>query len=502
MSSDRENPTAPLAPTIRGIDIYGNATVTVPDTSTDNIAVTEYAIFLDGSPVPIQRSPSNVFQLTQLSAGVHTVKAAAIDEAMNISELSPSSTPFTVDYLALKNPVLAMPVATLWEGLDGTGSPIFEDSILHTKFSASGFKVQNNAGSNTATERTATIENIDLSEKDGINIWLYADGPMVTETYGEPLKIELALGDDVGMSSIDLTSVFYGVGGSLRRGWNNLSVNKSDISTIFTGTGCDWTNIEKITFKITFNATYTGNPFYIADVVFGTDERKTPVVLCLDGGHIATQELASVLNGYGVPTTLFVDKDTVKSVSVEELDIDQVKALHGLGNAVCFGSGSFDTYATNPELMQAQKDWLSSEGLTRNDEHLYTAYPNGSFNQATIDEALSIGLLGGRALGGKVRDDAIPTEETINAGFYENFRNGGIAEPFKILSSQATIAAVALAQIDRAIETGSSIVFSLQTIASIISTAELKRLGAGLKARVDSGKIECLTFPVYCKLYK
>jgi len=96
MPADRTKPTAPGQPVVTEIDVYGNATVTVTE-STDNIAVAGYIAFVDGSVVEAARGDSNVIELSKLTTGTHSVAVAAFDAAGNISDLSVDSGSFYVD---------------------------------------------------------------------------------------------------------------------------------------------------------------------------------------------------------------------------------------------------------------------------------------------------------------------------------------------------------------------------------------------------------------------
>jgi len=93
--SDRIKPTAPGTPVVSNIDAYGNATVTV-SASTDNVGVTGYAAFIDGSPVESARSETTTIQLSDLTSGSHSVSVRAFDANNNISDLS-GGTGFSVD---------------------------------------------------------------------------------------------------------------------------------------------------------------------------------------------------------------------------------------------------------------------------------------------------------------------------------------------------------------------------------------------------------------------
>lgn len=94
---------------------------------------------------------------------------------------------------------------------------------------------------------------------------------------------------------------------------------------------------------------------------------------------------------------------------------------------------------THEKDVLANSSWLKENGFTKDQMCiLYGSYPNGMYNQESIDYAKSIGLKSLRALKGTVQSDATGGECSTAVISYEAVANGGIADPFRVNSSKVS----------------------------------------------------------------
>lgn len=388
---------------------------------------------------------------------------------------------------------------------NGSNSPIWESSPAFTKYGDIALKQGNIPGASTTHGKFKDLAlTHDLTNVDGFTFWVYCDGPLGNSGGAVGSQVLFAVGDAL-MANSSFCNILGVAGGSWRRGWNNVRVTKSDISSVLTGTGVNWASVKRLQIRFTPNATYTGNSFYTTDLFVGgfAKNKKAPVVLTFDDSHEESTALINIANSFGIPCTSFVMPDYVDDHAnrLTYQTIAQLRQLYAQGNAICGHNQGVNAFAVTPTLMGETSEWLRNNGFTRDDCHLYLSYPNGTFNQVAIDYAKSIGIRGARSIIGLNRNDAAGTEEAVSSIGIEPVANGGIADPFKINSPTYANAAAALAYVDRAIAAQAGIVFYGHTFADGITQAEMYTLCAGLKTRMAAGTIECMTFPQFCQMY-
>lgn len=388
---------------------------------------------------------------------------------------------------------------------NGSNSPIWESSTAFTKYGSIALKQGNIPGASTTHGKFKDLAlTHDLTNVDGFTFWVYCDGPLGNSGGAIGSQVLFAVGDAL-MANSSFCNILGVAGGSWRRGWNNVRVTKSDISSVLTGTGVNWASVKRLQIRFTPNATYTGNSFYITDLFVGgfAKNKKAPVVLTFDDSHEESTALINIANSFGIPCTSFVMPDYVDDHAnrLTYQTIAQLRQLYAQGNAICGHHQDVNAFAVTPTLMASVSEWLRNNGFTRDNCHLYLSYPNGTFNQAAIGYAKSIGIKGARSIIGLNRNDAAGTEEAMSNVGIEPVANGGIADPYKINSPTYANAAAALAYVDRAIAAQAGIVFYGHTFADNISQAEMYTLCAGLKTRMEAGTIDCMTFPKFCQMY-
>lgn len=388
---------------------------------------------------------------------------------------------------------------------NGSNSPIWESSTDILKYGDVSLKQGNIPGASTTHGKYKDLAlTHDLTNVDGFTFWIYCDGPLGVSGGAVGSQVMFAVGD-TNMANSSWCNILGVSGGSWRRGWNNVRITKSDLSSVLAGTGVNWASVKRIQIRFTPNSTYTGNPFYITDVFVGgfANNKKAPVVLTFDDSHEESVALINIANSFGIPCTNFVMPDYVDDHAnrLTYQTLPQLRQLYEQGNAICGHHQGVNAFAADPKLMGLVSDWLKNNGFTREAMHLYLSYPNGAFNQTAIDFAKSIAIRGARSIIGINRNDATGLEEGVSSIGIEPVANGGIANPYKINSPTYGNAAAALAYIDRAYAAQAGVIFYGHTFGDGITQSEMYTLCAGIKTRIDAGTHEAMTFPKFCQTY-
>lgn len=406
---------------------------------------------------------------------------------------------------------------------NGSNSPVFANSVNYTKFSEpQSLVIGNIAGASTTHGKQKTLPlTYNFTNVDGITFWVYCDGPLATSgNSATNFTVLFALGD-AGLANSSYINICGIGGGAWRRGWNNVRVSKKTFDTVanggagnvLSGTGVNWASVAQAQIRFTPAAPYTGNSVYIGGVCFGgyaQTNRKIPLVITLDDTAEDSYAMTKIMNAVGVPVTLFAICEYIDNHATYPgyLTWDQVTELYNQGNDVGVHGAAVNAFIVDPTLMQTNRQKLLDHGLTRNQGFNYLSYPNGTYNQTTIDTAKSYGFLAGRTIFGLSRNDSVPYEETFgaatmgttNMSCLEMVANGGIANAFKINSGRPTTATEALANLDEAISRQSAFVLYAHQF-SEFSQAEWTALAAGIATRIAAGTVEPMTFPVFCQRF-
>lgn len=390
---------------------------------------------------------------------------------------------------------------------NGGTTPVFDNVSTFHKFSNLSLRFGDTTDGATTTfgKRLSISEPIDLSEQDTFSLWVYVDGDLVNDLKDASLFGSiLFVAGDLNFVNAKGVNIFGTGGGSFNKGWNNITVNKNDFSINLSGS-FDWTSAQSFQFRITKNTYSLGTLFHFDSIFFGgKNDYKTPVCITLDDSHKDSYKMAKIMNKYGIPTSIFVIPDFIDDHETYSiyLTLEQTKHLYNQGNHIGFHHQDFCAFSVNPTLINDTVNWLISNGFTRNNGHLYGSYPNGSYSQACIDYAKSIGVKSIRSLTGTIRDDAYNREATKGLIHYESIANGGIADNFRVNASKP----VNLADFTSKLETSKNKRAGYLTYHHLFSEftneAEWELLAQGLKSQVDAGEIECLTYPEFIKKYE
>jgi hypothetical protein len=271
---------------------------------------------------------------------------------------------------------------------------------------------------------------------------------------------------------------------------------------VITGTMA-WTAIQSFQIRLTTNATNNGTLFHFDSIfIGGILPTKIPVCITLDDSNKESIDMANIMNSYGIPVSLFVIDTFVDNVaqSATYMTLNECKMMYNKGNHIGMHGDAVNEFVVTPTRMATASNWLRANGFTRDDGHLYGSYPNGSYNQATIDYAKTIGIRGLRSLAGKVSNFSVGVEPSSSA-IYEGILNGGIADPFRITSDKPASTAVLTTNLNTAINKKAGYLTYNHTFSEVGSRTEWINMAKYLKTQIDAGTIECLTFPKFCQKY-
>lgn len=390
---------------------------------------------------------------------------------------------------------------------NGGTTPIFDNNSTFHKFGNLSLRFGDTTDGATTVfgKRLVLSQPIDLSNQDVFTFWVYVDGDLVNNLKSASLfgSILFVVGDSTFANSKG-ANIFGTGGGSFNKGWNNISVNKSDF-IINLGGSFDWTSAQGFQIRITKDVDSIGTLFHFDSVFFGgKNDYKTPVCITLDDSNADSYQMAKIMNKYGIPTSLFVIPDFVDDhiTYPNYLSLEQTKHLYNQGNHIGFHHQTFSAFSVDPTLIDGTVDWLLSNGFTRDDGHLYGSYPNGSYSQACIDYAKSIGVKSIRSLTGIERDDAYNREATKGLIHYESIANGGIADNFRVNSSKPINVSDFLSKLTTTKNKKGAYLTYHHLFSEFTNKAEWELLAIELKSQIDSGEIECMTYPEFINKYE
>lgn len=392
---------------------------------------------------------------------------------------------------------------------NGSNTPVFDNinTNNYIKFSDTALRIGNTTNGASATHAKTKIlsRTYDMSDTDIISIWVYVDGKLVVDgknssSYGQIL---LVLGDST-MAKSSGANIFGVAGGGWHRGWNNVTVHKSSFMKIGTS-DVDWSTIGGIQIRITPSIDSEATLFYIDSIFLGGRKPKvTPVVISLDDSTEQSYTMNKIMNAHGIPVSNFIMPEEVSNHNTYggTLTLKQCKKLYADGNHIGFHNSLVGGYSINPSLMVSNRDWLLNNGFTREDGHNYGSYPNGVFSQAGIDYAKANGIRAMRSLASVGRDDALANSECSTSLIKrESVSNGGIADPFRINATQLRSLLDLQTGIEDAILHGSALLTYNHAFSEVGGVTVWEAMAKYLKTKVDSGVIECLTFPQFVKKY-
>ena len=435
--------------------------------------------------------------------GMHS-SGSEIDAVVNKSEVSILGMDF-YDYTNRK----AVTNITKWSayGAGGSGTPIFDNLSTFSKFGTS-LRIGNLTTGVASSPISKIIHGMktpyDLTDYDVFTIWLYMDGNPVngsTEThtatsYG---TLQLSFGDSYLTNSFNY-KILGGINGSVHRGWNNITIRK-DAYDKQNGTGCNWAEVSDISLYFLAGNGNVGTTCSFEIIASKLPTYKTPVCITLDDTETDSIEMTNIMNSYGIPVTLFAINDLIDSNATGFMSLSELKNLYNRGNAVCIHGRTVGEFIYTHEKMLANSSWLKENGFTKDQMYLYGSYPNGMYNQASIDYAKAIGLKSLRALKGTIQSDSTGGECSTDGITYEAVANGGIADPFRINSSKVAKLTSYQTELATAISKKAGYISYHHKFSEFVNRAEWVNLAKYLKTKIDDGTIECLTYPKFCKKY-
>ena len=397
--------------------------------------------------------------------------------------------------------------STAWQTqINGGTTPIFDNISTFNRFRNISLRIgESSVGDTSMFAKKINLSSIcDLSSIDIISLWVYVDGDLVADlssasSYGSVLLIV----GDLNFANAKGSNILGVGGGSWHKGWNNITLNKSDFQINIAGS-LNWNSIQSFQIRIDASTNNIGTLFHF-DSIFagGVNNYKIPVCITLDDSQKDSYEMSIIMNQYGIPTSLFVISDFVDNhvIYPNYLTKNQLQKLYQNGNHIGMHNQNLNAFALNKELMLSESSWLKDNGFTRDDGHLYGSYPNGSYNQESIDYAQSIGIKAIRSLTGINRDNYQGREATTGLIHYESIANGGIADKFRINSSKPTSLSDFTTKLNSAISKRAAYLTYHHLFSEFTSKSEWVLLAQYLRSKINDGTIECLTFPKFVKKY-
>lgn len=430
--------------------------------------------------------------------------ASEIDKSVGKNSVSILGTDF-YDYIGRKS----ITDVSRWTqfGAAASGTPIFDNNSNFSKFGKS-LRIGNSTFGASTTAISKLIRNpitLDLTDYDIFTVWLYLDGNPVdgsTETHSASSygALQLTFGDSYITNSSKF-KIIGGVNGSFHKGWNNVTIRK-DITDGTTGTGCNWSAVTDIGLYFQAGVGNIGTPCSFEIIASKLPTYKTPVCITLDDTEADTIELTNIMNSYGIPVTIFAIDKYIDSGATGYMTMSELKNLYSRGNAVGMHGAGIGEYITTHSRMLEATTWLKNNGFIRDNCHLYGSYPNGMYNQASIDYAKSIGVKSLRALKGTIESDVNLGEASTTGVPFECIANGGIADMFRVNSSRPSNLVNYTSELTQAIAKKACYITYHHKFTEFVNRAEWINLAKYLKSKVDDGTIECLTYPQFCRKYE
>lgn len=390
--------------------------------------------------------------------------------------------------------------------INGGTTPIFDNTSVFKKYGDMTMRIGELATGDTSMfAKKINMQNpIDFTQIDLISIWVYVDGDLVSNlssasSYG---SVMLLLGD-LNFVNAKGANILGVAGGSWHKGWNNITVLKSEFAINISGS-LDWTSIQSIQIRIDPSVGNIGTLIHIDSIFIGGSKLiKTPVCITIDDSTKDGYDMVKIMNQYGIPVSTFVIPDFIDNHVVYKsyLTLENLYDLYNSGNHIGFHHQDLNAFAVNKTHIKNTSDWLKINGFTRDDGHLYGSYPNGSYNQESIDYAILNGIKAIRSLTGISRDDSQFKEATTGLIHYESLINGGIADLYRINSTKPTTVSDFTSKLNTAISKSAGLITYHHLFSEFTNKSEWVVLAKYLKTKIDDDTIECLTFPQLCKKY-
>lgn len=390
--------------------------------------------------------------------------------------------------------------------IPGGNSPIFDNNSTFKRYGGKTMRIGESAVGDSSMfgKKINLATPINLSQTDLFSFWVYVDGDLVsnlgsTSSYG---SITFVIGD-LNFANSKGANIFGIAGGSWHKGWNNITVLKSEFTINIAGS-FNWNSAQSFQIRVDAGSNNIGTLFHFDSVFLGGKKlEKIPVCITLDDSTKDSYEMTKIMNQYGVVTSNFIIPDFIDNHSTytNYMTLEMTKDLYDSGNHIGMHHQNVNGFALDKNLLLTTSNWLREKGFTREEGHLYGSYPNGSYNQDSIDYAKQIGIKGLRSLTGISRDDSLGREATTGLIHYESLFNGGIADLHRVNSTKPTNLADFTNKLNVAISKSAGFLTYHHLFSEFTNKEEWTLLAQYLKQKVDEGTIECLTFPKFCKKY-
>lgn len=247
---------------------------------------------------------------------------------------------------------------------------------------------------------TKTI-NIDLSTYGTLYFWLYI--PTLTGF----TSIQVILSNDSGFTN------YYSktISSLVHEGWNKVMIGRDQWST----SGSPAWNVNMVRLRVRINAS-AGTPVcYYDGMYYGFQSRPKCVISFDDGWSTQYTEGYEYMRRYGFKGSLYLIKQRVDVANY--ITTAQVQTLFNDGWDVLNHTDNHNNMATElstqaeveTELI-ACRDWIISNGWSRNRSELHVAYPNGGYDSKVLAAMANLGMITGRTVINRTQSNEIDNQ--------------------------------------------------------------------------------------------
>lgn len=317
-------------------------------------------------------------------------------------------------------------------GWSTTNCSVAQNTDWFTEGSAS-VKVTG-SGTSTNADITKTGLSIPLAGFESITLDVNVETDMIP-TDGQAIYFTLGIGG--------LTNYFQYVFGYCRKGiTRNVTIHRD---MFVAGGSATWTDIAD---RLWLRCGSVSGKTTIVSIDNIRINRKLPpqagIVIGCDDCHDDHYDfLFPAMQERGLLLTLYAVRDWV-GLGANNYTLEQLHEMHDAGMAVCNHStdhfdalglvlphyGAEATYQQAYDNYEAMMSWQVAQGFTRDDEHLFGAYPRGSWNSNVIEACNALGIRMMRCVSGGLQAQNIEpyTSMMRNQNITPDGRTGQNAE--------------------------------------------------------------------------
>lgn len=244
------------------------------------------------------------------------------------------------------------------------------------------------SGLGTNCYGTKTI-NLDLSQAGLLYTWIYVED--VTELNG----VTIYLSNDSGFANFFSKAL---TASSLHNGWNKIAISKNSWSN--SGSPTWSSNIVRL--RVRIDAIASVSPVVYFSSIFYGFYSKPKVIISFDDGWDSNYSVAyPYMKSLGLKGTCYLIQERIDTTNY--LTTDNIQEMHSAGWDMCnhtvnhINMSAYSQDEAAAEIVGC-KNWLSSLGFTRRNEHLHLAYPQGGYNDEVLLAMGAEGMLTGRTI--------------------------------------------------------------------------------------------------------